>query len=158
MKHPDWMQFHFIDDNVSDLTLTEDHISESHNEHLADDQDSLHDKTQDLDCTYVTTDSIFLEQKLLQKQAVYRTVSCPDLKKGVQYTPQGTKANSTNDLSSESEDSLGTELEKGPCTSTPVKTEVTTGKLPKKVTLKELLHQPAGLKVPATDIIVAPGL
>ena len=83
LKHPDWMQFRFIDDNVSDPTLTEDCISESHNEHLADDQDSLHDKTQDLDCTYVTTDSVFLEQRLLQKQAVYRTVSCPDLEKGV---------------------------------------------------------------------------
>ena len=32
------------------------------------------------------------------------------------------------------------------------------GKLPKKVTLKELLHQPGGLQVPATDIIAAPGL
>ena len=83
LKHPDWMQFHFIDDNVSDPTLTEDHIRESYNEHLADDQDNLHDKTQDLDCTYVTTDSIFLEQRLLQKQAVYRTVSCPDLQRGV---------------------------------------------------------------------------
>ena len=158
LKYPDWMQFRFIDDNVSDPTLTEDRISESHNKHLADDQDSLHDKTQDLDCTYVTTDSVFLEQRLLQKQAVYRTVSCPDLKKGVQYTPQGIKANSTNHLSSESEEPIGTELEKGPRSSTPVETEVTTGKLLKKVTLKELLHQPGGLKVPATDIIAAPGL
>ena len=83
LKHPDWMQFHFIDDNVSDPTLTEDHIQESYNEHLVDDQDDLHDKSQDLDCTYVTTDSVFLEQRLLQKQAVYRTVSCPDLEKGV---------------------------------------------------------------------------
>ena len=58
----DWMQFRFIDDNVSDPTLTEEHIQESHTEHLADDQDNLHDKTQDLDCTYVTTDSLFLEQ------------------------------------------------------------------------------------------------
>ena len=82
LKHPDWMQFRFIDDNVSDPTLTEDHIQESYNEHLVDDQDSLHDKTQDLDCTYVTTDSVFLEQRLLQKHAVYRTVSCPDLEKG----------------------------------------------------------------------------
>ena len=81
LKHPDWMQFHFIDDNVSDPTLTEDHIQESYNEHLAEDQDNSHDKTQDFDCTYVTTDSIFLEQRLLQKQAVYRTVLCPDLKK-----------------------------------------------------------------------------
>ena len=53
---------------------------------------------------------MFLEQRLLQKQAVYRTVSCPDLEKGVQYTPQGIKANSTNDISSESEDALGTKL------------------------------------------------
>ena len=68
LKHPDWMQFCFMDDNVSDPTLTEDRISESHDEHLADDQDSLHDKTQDLDCTYVTTDSIFLEQKLLRNK------------------------------------------------------------------------------------------
>ena len=83
MKHPDWMQFHFIDDSISDPTLTEDHVQESYNEHLADDQDNFHDKTQDLDCTYVTTDSVFLEQRLLQKQEVYRTVSCPDLEKGV---------------------------------------------------------------------------
>ena len=86
MKHPDWMQFCFIDDNVSDLTLTEEHIWESHIMHIVDDQDNLHDKTQDVDCTYVTTDSVFLEQRLLQKQAVYRTVSCPDLEKGVRYT------------------------------------------------------------------------
>ena len=158
LKHPDWMQFHIIDNNVSDPTLTEDHIQESYNEHLADDQDNLHDKTQDLDCTYITTDSVFLEQRLLQKQAVYRTVSCPDLKKGVRYTPQGIKANSTNDISSESEDTLGTELEKGPCASTPVETEAKAGKLLKKVILKELLHQPGGLKVPATDIIGALGL
>ena len=65
LKHPDWMQFRFIDDNVSDPTLIEDHLPELHNEHLVDDQDNLHDKTQDLDCTYVTTDSIFLEQRLL---------------------------------------------------------------------------------------------
>ena len=158
LKHPDWMQFRFIDDNVSDPTLTENHIPESYDKYLADDQDSLHDKTQDLDCTYVTTDSIFLEQRLLQKQAVYRTISCPDLEKGVRYTPQGIKANSTNDISSESEDTLGTKLEKGPRASTPVQTEAKMGKLLKKVTLKELLHQPGGLKVPATDIIAAPGL
>ena len=83
LKHPDWMQFRYIDDKVSDPTLTKDCISESHNEHLADDQDSVHDKTQDLDCTYVTTDSVFLDQRLLQIQAVYRTVSCSDLEKGV---------------------------------------------------------------------------
>ena len=114
MKHPDWMQFRFIDDNISDTTLTEDHIQEPYNEHLADDQDNLHDKTQDFDCTYVTTDSVFLEQRLLHKQAVYRTVSCPDLEKGVRYTPQGLKANSTNNISSKSEEALWTDIEEGP--------------------------------------------
>ena len=138
--------------------MTEDHIQESYNEHLVDDQDNLHDKTQDLDCTYITTDSVFLEQRLLQKQAVNRTVSCPDLEKGVCYTPQGIKANSTNDISSESEDASGTEIEKGPRPSTPVETEVKSGKLLKRVTLQELLHQPGGLRVPATDTIAAPGL
>ena len=56
LKHPDWMQFHFIDDNISDPTLTEEHIQDSHIQHLADDQDNLHNKMQDIDCTYVTTD------------------------------------------------------------------------------------------------------
>ena len=152
------MQFCFIDESVSDPTLTEEQQRESLNEQLVDDQDNLHDKTQDFDCTYVTTDSIFLEQRLLQKQAVYRTVSCPDLEKGVRYTPQGLKANSTNDLSSDSEEILGTELEEGPWASTPVETQAQLGKLPKKVTLQELLHQPGGLSVPATHIIAAPGL
>ena len=41
LKHPDWMQFHFIDDNVSDPTLIEDHLPELHNEHLADDKKNL---------------------------------------------------------------------------------------------------------------------
>ena len=152
------MQFHFIDDKVSDPTLTEDHQRESLNQQLVDDQDSLHNKTQDFDCTYVTTDSVFLEQRLLQKQAVYRTGSCPDLEKGVRYTLQGLKANLTNDLSSESEEILGTELEEGPWASTPVETQAQLGKLPEKVTLQELLHQPGGLSVPAIAIIVAPGL
>ena len=117
----------------------------------------MDDKTQDFDCTYVTTDSVFLEQRLLKKQAVYRTVSCPDLEKGVQYTPQGLKSNSTNDISSESEEALGTQIEESPRASTPIETEVKTGKLLKKVTLEELRHQPGGLCVPATDIIVALG-
>ena len=71
LKHPDWMQFCFISDNVVDPMKTEEHIHELHMEHLSDDQDCLHDKTQDFDCTYVTTDNQFLEQQLLRKQAVY---------------------------------------------------------------------------------------
>ena len=157
LKHPDKVQFCFIDDNVSDPTLTEDHEQGSHNEHLADDQDNLHDKTQDFDCTYVTTDSIVLEQRLLQKQAVYRTVSCPDLEKGVRYTPQILSGNLTQCKSFKSEEALGTDIEESPRASTPVETKDITGKLLKKVTLQELLHQPGGLYVPAIDIIAAPG-
>ena len=187
LKHPDWMQFHFIDDNVSDPTLTEEHIRESQIKHIVDDQDTLHDKTQDLDCNYyaimqlcnyyekatflhhlqkydatgehVTTDSVFLEQRLLQKQAVYRTVSCPDLEKGVRYAPQGLNANISNDISLESaEEVLGTDIKTGPRASTPIETDTEVGKLPKKVTLQDLLYHPGALPVPATDIIAAPGL
>ena len=126
------MQFRFIDDNVSDPTLTEEHIQESHIEHIADDHDNLHDKTQDIDCTYVTTDTLFLEQRLLQKQAVYRTISCPDLEKGVRYIPQGLKVIDSNDTSLESEDQInGTEIEKGPRASTPIEIEAEAGKIPK---------------------------
>ena len=88
LKHSDWMQFCFISDNVVDPTKTEEHIHELCIEHLADDLDCLHNKTHDFDCTYVTTNSQLLEQQLLQKQAVYRTVPCPDLKKGLRYTQQ----------------------------------------------------------------------
>ena len=88
LKHPDCMQFCFISDNIVVPMKVEDHIHESCIEHLVDDQDCLHDKTHDFDCTYATTDSQLLEQRLLQKQAVYRTVSCPDLKKGLGYIPQ----------------------------------------------------------------------
>ena len=153
------MQFRFIDDNISDPTLTEEHILESHIEHIADDQDNLHDKTQDINCTYVTTDSVFLEQRLLQKQAVYRTVSCPDLEKGVKYTPQGVNANKSDNILLESgKEKIGTRIEEGPRASTPIETQAELGKLPKKVTLKELLYDPGGLCVLATDIIATPAL
>ena len=119
----------------------------------------MHDKTQDLDCPYVTTDSLFLEQRLLQKQAVYRTVSCPDLEKGVKYIPQGLNVIDLNDTSLESEEQIkGTEFGKGPRASTPIETETEVSKLPKKVTLQDLLYHPGTLHVPATDIIAAPGL
>ena len=159
LKHPDWMQFHFIDDNVSDLTLTEDHVQDSHIEQLADDQDNLHDKTQDIDCTYVTTDSLFLEQRLLQKQVVYRTVLCPDLEKGVTYVPQGHKTIDSNNTSINTEENLDkTDIEQGPRASTPVEIGTEGGKLPKKVTLEDLLYNPGALRVPLVDIIGAPRL
>ena len=39
-----------------------------------------------------------------------------------------------------------------------METDAEPGKLPKKVSVQELLHQPGGLHVPATDIIATPGL
>ena len=159
LKHPDWMQFCFIDDNVSDPTLTEDHVQDSHIEQLADDQDNLPDKTQDIDCTYVTTDSLFLEQRLLQKQAVYRTVLCPDLEKGVKYVPQGHKTIDSNNTSINTEENLDeTDVEQGPRASTPVEIGTESGKLPKKATLEDLLYHPSALRVPPADIIAAPRL
>ena len=159
LKHPDWMQFRFIDDNISDPTLTEDHVQDSHIEQLADDQDNLHDKTQDIDCTYVTTDSLFLEQRLLQKQAVYKTVSCPDLEKGVKYVPQGHKTIDLNNTSINTEENLDeTDIAQGPRASTPVEIGTEGGKLPKKVTLEDLLYHPGALCVPPADIIATPGL
>ena len=159
LKHPDWMQFHFIDDNISDPRLTENHVQDSHIEQLADDQDNLHDKTQDIDCTYVTTNSLFLEQRLLRKQAVYRTVSCPDLEKGVKYVPQGHKTIDSNNTSINTEENLDeTDIEQGPRASTPVEIGTEGGKLPKKVTLEDLLYHPGELCVPLVDIIAAPGL
>ena len=116
-------------------------------------------ETQDIDCTYITTDILFLEQKLLQKKAVYRTVSCPDLEKGVRYIPQGHKVINSNETSLESEEQINrTGIEKGPRASTPIETETEAGKLLKKVTLQDLLYHPGALHVPATDIIAAPGL
>ena len=150
------MQFCFIDDNVSDPTLTEEHIQESHIEDIVDDQDNLHYKTQDIDSTYVTTDSLFLEQRLLQKQAVYRTVSCPDLEKGVRYISEGLKVTGSNDTSQKQVNR--TEIEKGPRASTPIDTETEAGKLPKKVTLQDLLYHPGDSHIPVTDIIATPGL
>ena len=153
------MQFHFIDDNVSDPTLTEDHAQDSHIEQLVHDQDKLHDKTQDIDCTYVTTDSLFLEQRLLQKQGVYRTVSCPDLEKGVKYVPLGHKTIDSNNTSLNTEDNLDeTDIEQGPSASTSVGIGTEGGKLAKKVTLEDLLYHPGALRVPQADIIAAPGL
>ena len=63
---------------------------------------------------------------------MYRTVSCPDLEKGVRYIPQGLNVINSNDTSLESEEQIkGTELEKGLRASTPIEIETEAGKLPK---------------------------
>ena len=88
LNHHDWMQFHHIFDRVVDPTITEEHIHESRIELIVDNQDCKYNKTQDFNCTFVTTDSACIDQRLLQQQAVYRTNSCPDLTQGVQCMPQ----------------------------------------------------------------------
>ena len=160
LKHPDWMQFHFISDNIVDPMKTEEHILETHNEHLADDQDCLHDKTHDFNCTYITTDSQFLEQQLLQKQAVYRTVSCPDLEQGLKYIPQSGFNNTTlqNTPPDSDKEIQGTKTNKGPRASTPIETDKEGTKLSKKVMLQAFLYHPGALHILASDIIAAPGL
>ena len=50
------------------------------------------------------------------------------------------------------------EINRGPRVSTPVDTEIEAGKLPKKVTLNDLLFHPGALHVPVTDIIATLGL
>ena len=160
LKHQDWMQFHFISDNIVDPMKTEEHIPEMYNEHLADDQDCLHDKTHDFNCTYVTTDSQFLEQQLLQKEAMFRTVSCPDLEQGLKYIPQSGFNNTTlhNTPPDSNEEIQGTKTNKGPRASTPIEIDKEATKLSKKVTLQDLLYHPGALHIPSSDIKAAPGL
>ena len=88
LNHHDWMQFCHISDRVVDPTITEEHIHESHIELIVDNQDCKYNKTQDFNCTLVTTDSACIDQRLLQQQAVYRTNACPNLTQGVQCMPQ----------------------------------------------------------------------
>ena len=78
LKHHDWMQFRHISDRVVYLTITEEHIHESHIELIVDNPECEYNKTPDSDCTLVTTDSACIDQRLLQQQALYRTNSCPD--------------------------------------------------------------------------------
>ena len=135
LKHPDWMQFHFVSDNIVDPMKTEDHIHEWCIEHLADDQDCLHNKTHNFDCTSVTTNSQFLEHQLLQKQAVYSMVLCPDLTKGLKNIPEtsfNTSVLNNAPPDSEEEDSEGIQTNKGPRPSTPINKETEADKLAKK--------------------------
>ena len=53
---------------------------------------------------------------------------------------------------------MGTEIKQGPRASTPIEIGTEGGKLPKKVTLEDLLYHPGALCVPPADIIAAPGL
>ena len=89
-------------------------------------------------------------------QAVYRTVLCLDLEKGVRYVPQGHKRIDSNNTSINTEENLNrTEIEQGPRASTPIEIGTEVGKLPKRVTLEHLLYHPG---VPLADIIAAPRL
>ena len=98
-----------------------------------------------------------IEQHLLQNQAVYRTVSCPDLEKGARYIPQGFHTTALNNTTLDSEEQIDG-IETNPRASIPVEKETEAGKLPKKVTLQEILYHPGAFCVPMTDIIATPGL
>ena len=88
LKHHDWMQFHHVSDSVVDLTITEENIQEPRIQLIADNPDCEHNKTPDSDFTLVTTDSVCIDQRLLQQQNLHRTNSCPDLAQGVSSISQ----------------------------------------------------------------------
>ena len=66
LNHHDCMQFRHISDRVVDLTITEEHRHESRIELIVDNQDCEYNKTQDFNCTLVSTDSACIDQRLLQ--------------------------------------------------------------------------------------------
>ena len=88
LKHHDWMQFHHVSDSVVDPTITEENIHEPRIQLIADNPDCEHNKTPDSDFALVTTDSVCIDQRLLQQQNLHRTNSCPDLAQGVSSVPQ----------------------------------------------------------------------
>ena len=88
LKHHDWMQFRHVSDSIVDPMITEENIHESRIQLIADNPDCEHNKTPDSDFTLVTTDSVCIDQRLLQQQILHRTNSCPDLAQGVSSVPQ----------------------------------------------------------------------
>ena len=88
LKHHDWMQFHHVSDSVVDPMITEENIHEPRIQLIADNPDCEHNKTPDSDFTLVTTDSVCIDQRLLQQQNMHRSNSCPDLAQGVSSVPQ----------------------------------------------------------------------
>ena len=66
LKHHDWMQFRHVSDSIVDPMITEENIHESRIQLIADNPDCKHNKTPDSDFTLVTTDSVCIDQSLLQ--------------------------------------------------------------------------------------------
>ena len=156
IKHPDCMQFRNVDfaDRVSDADRVADPYAAICNE--KDNQDCVHDKTHDINVSYLTTDSEFLEDRLRQEYKVYRTLSCPDLKKGLKYNPQkDSEDNIHTPPYSDDEDSI-TKIKEKFRASTPKRGKEVDKKLPHPVNLQDILHDPAGLQIPPQDIIAAP--
>ena len=156
IKHPDCMQFRNVDlaDRVSDTNRVADAYAAICNQN--DNQDCVHDKTHDINVSYLTTDSEFLEDRLRQEHRVYRTLSCPDLKKGFKYTPQkDSEDNIHTPPYSDDEDSI-TKIKEKFRASTPKRGKEADKKLPYPVNLQDILHDPAGLLIPRQDIIAAP--
>ena len=161
LQHHDWMQFHHISDRVVDPTITEEHIHELHVELIADNPDCKYNKTQDSDCTLLTTDSAYIDQQLLQQQALYRTNSCLDLAQGVNYGPQTSPIKLELDHTppySDDEEYISNKKAKQLAASTPIHK----GTKPKHkgvtFNINEIINHPGAFTVPATDIITAPSL
>ena len=60
-----------ISDSVSGAEIADKRdIHDSHIEFVEDDHDCLHDRTQDINATFLTTDTLFLEDRLKAQQKV----------------------------------------------------------------------------------------
>ena len=145
------MQFTHINisDRVSGIdVVTHGDIRNSRIEFVVEDQDCLHEQTKDINATYLTTDTEFLIDRLKAKRKVYRTLSCPDLAKGIKYCLQEDEQN--NNLTPPDSDSEDDELSSIRTlfqTSTPVEEEGE-NRLSYPVNIRDILHDPQGLQVP----------
>ena len=118
----------------------------------------MHEKTQDINCTFLTTGSLILEHRLLQKQPVYRTSSFPDLAKGLEYTLQKESGLATGEYTPPPSDVKDdqTLLNEAPRASTPVEGETDPKKLYKKIRIKDILFHPDAFCIPGINIVATP--
>ena len=160
LKHHDWMQFRHVSDSIVDPTITEENIHELRIQLIADNPDREHNKTPDSDFTLVTTDSVCIDQRLLQQQILHRTNSCPDLAQGVSSVPQNSPTKLELDHTppySDDEEYIGNTKAKQLTASTPIHKGTTTKHKGIIFNINKIIHHPGAFTIPATDIIAAPG-
>ena len=160
LKHHDWMQFRHFSDSVVDPMITEKNIHESRIQLIADNPDCEHNKTPDSDFKLVTTDSVCIDQRLLQQQILHRTNSCPDLAQGVSSLLQNSPTKLELDQTppySDDEEYIGNTKAKRLTASTPIHKGTTTKHKGVIFNINEIIHHPGAFTVPDTDIIAAPG-